>query len=185
VCGQDAFCCEVAWDSICVSEALDCACGGDGAGSCFEIHGSTGCSIESCCQTVCVEDTFCCEVTWDHICVNEALAMCACGVPQGGDCFEAHDAPGCNDADCCEAVCEIDPFCCDIQWDSICANEAGSLCPQDDTGDINGDGSVNVNDLVLVVLDWGCQGDGCKGDADGNGVTNVNDLVLVILNWTP
>ncbi len=51
-------------------------------------------------------------------------------------------------------------------------------------GDLNGDGSVNVSDLLIVILDWGCQGAACAGDADGNGVTDVNDLVAVVVHWT-
>ncbi len=36
--------------------------------------------------------------------------------------------PGCSDADCCNAVCAVDGFCCSIAWDGICVNEALSLC---------------------------------------------------------
>ena len=33
-----------------------------------------------------------------------------------------------DDAACCKTVCGIDPFCCDIEWDGICADEAAKLC---------------------------------------------------------
>ena len=36
--------------------------------------------------------------------------------------------PGCNTSDCCNAVCPFDPYCCFIQWDSICADQAGVVC---------------------------------------------------------
>ncbi len=36
--------------------------------------------------------------------------------------------PCCDDPECCELICGIDPFCCDIVWDKICANEALTLC---------------------------------------------------------
>jgi len=53
-------------------------------------------------------------------------------------------------------------------------------------GDVNGDGVVNVVDLLEVVSSWGA----CAGcDADiaphpaGDGVVNVADLLLVISHW--
>jgi hypothetical protein len=50
-----------------------------------------------------------------------------CG-PGAGDCFSSNGTPGCEDVDCCNAVCAIDPFCCDVTWDGICAGEALDLC---------------------------------------------------------
>ena len=41
--------------------------------------------------------------------------------PGAGDCCASNGSPGCNDADCCECECAIDPFCCDIEWDGLCA----------------------------------------------------------------
>jgi hypothetical protein len=50
--------------------------------------------------------------------------------------------------------------------------------------DVNGDGAVNVSDLVAVIIDWGCSGS-CAGDATGDCRTDVNDLVAVIVAWDP
>ncbi len=50
----------------------------------------------------------------------------ACG--SGGDCNLAHGAPGCDDVPCCEAVCESDPSCCDLEWDDACATLAIASC---------------------------------------------------------
>jgi hypothetical protein len=49
------------------------------------------------------------------------------GCPGQGDCCQPTGQPGCNNTDCCRRVCALDPFCCDIAWDSICANEAASF----------------------------------------------------------
>lgn len=54
------------------------------------------------------------------------------------------------------------------------------------TGDANGDGSVNVSDLLLVINGWGpCPASPpCNADLDGNGQVNVLDLLLVINHWS-
>jgi hypothetical protein len=52
-------------------------------------------------------------------------------------------------------------------------------------GDLNGDGHVNVDDLMTVILRWGpCEVVACAGDVNRDGAVDVDDLVLVILNWT-
>jgi hypothetical protein len=45
------------------------------------------------------------------------------------DCCVAHGGLGCDDPECEAIICDIDPFCCDVAWDSICADEALELCP--------------------------------------------------------
>ena len=50
-------------------------------------------------------------------------------------------------------------------------------------GDIDGNGVVNVNDLLAVMSAWGpCQPlpASCPADLVHDGVINVNDLLLVI-----
>lgn len=52
-------------------------------------------------------------------------------------------------------------------------------------GDIDLNGVVNVNDLLLVITTWGlCPPAGeCPADIDGDSQVGVNDLLLVITNW--
>ncbi len=53
-------------------------------------------------------------------------------------------------------------------------------------GDVNGDGVVNIEDLLAVIAAWGpCPPppDACAADVDGNGIVNISDLLLVIGNW--
>ncbi len=47
-----------------------------------------------------------------------------CGDPDAGDCCSATGTPGCADFDCCQAICAFDVFCCDMEWDAFCAEEA-------------------------------------------------------------
>ncbi|MEM7228996.1 MAG: hypothetical protein AAF432_09295 [Planctomycetota bacterium] len=101
-------------------------------GSCFVENGTEGCNDTSCCNLVCNTDPFCCAVEWDLTCANLATAQCdtpsACGLPDAGDCGANNGTPGCNDLNCCSAVCAKDPFCCETQWDLMCISEAVATC---------------------------------------------------------
>jgi hypothetical protein len=79
VCAYDPFCCNTSWDGFCAEEAADtcAACGGPGAGSCYESNGTPYCNNTACCNAVCEADPFCCNTSWDSICANEALTDCA------------------------------------------------------------------------------------------------------------
>ena len=45
-----------------------------------------------------------------------------------GPCDEAHGGFGCVVDECCEAVCEVDSYCCDTGWDEFCVFVAGEIC---------------------------------------------------------
>ena len=55
----------------------------------------------------------------------------------------------------------------------------GPPCP----ADVDGSGTVDVDDLVAVILAWGT-GPG-PADVDGSGQIDVDDLVTLILAWGP
>jgi hypothetical protein len=55
--------------------------------------------------------------------------------------------------------------------------------PADLCYDLNEDGTVDVADLVRVLLDWGISRS--IADIDGSGIVGVDDLVLMLLNWGP
>jgi hypothetical protein len=61
-----------------------------------------------------------------------------------------------------------------------------SIVAAPNPADVNGDGLVNVNDLVLVITGWGpcLPGPPCDADVNDDHNVNVNDLVLVITNWS-
>jgi hypothetical protein len=52
--------------------------------------------------------------------------------PEGSNCCVPNGGLGCNQPSCQSCVCALDPFCCNVAWDSFCANEAlvqcGSIC---------------------------------------------------------
>jgi len=53
-----------------------------------------------------------------------------------GDCQIPHDNPGCVEPSCCSDVCDVDNWCCSVQWDDLCQRHAEKLCqeppPNDD-----------------------------------------------------
>jgi hypothetical protein len=56
------------------------------------------------------------------------------GGGDGGDggpvsnCCTPNGGLGCDDRECEATVCAVDAFCCNVAWDSICADEAADLC---------------------------------------------------------
>jgi hypothetical protein len=57
------------------------------------------------------------------------------------------------------------------------------MSPPFDPGDVDGDGAVNVTDLLLVLADWGpCPA--CPTDIDDDGDVAVDDLLAVLAGWT-
>lgn len=130
VCASDPFCCATQWDAFCVEEAFAwCyACGSTSAGSCFATHGPS-CSDFDCCQTVCTTDPFCCAMSWDSLCVSEAISLC--GVPCPAD-LDGSGVVGAADL-------------------SVLLGAWGTS----GAADLNGDGVVGAADLSVLLGAWG------------------------------
>ena len=77
--------------------------------------------------------------------------------PASGDCCSANGTPGCSDFECCDFVCFIDSFCCDVEWDQNCADLAAGLC------DPNACGSTcpGSGDCCQANGTPGCQSENC------------------------
>ena len=56
---------------------------------------------------------------------NEICTTCGNGA---GNCHAVNETPGCVDADCCNAVCAVDPACCEVTWDQACVDQARASC---------------------------------------------------------
>jgi Ca2+-binding EF-hand superfamily protein len=54
-------------------------------------------------------------------------------------------------------------------------------------GDTNGDGLVNIDDLIAVIQRWdfGCPPapEFCEADLDGDGLVDINDLLEIVNGW--
>jgi hypothetical protein len=106
-----------------------------------------------------------------------------CGAPGAGDCCEAHETPYCDDQDCCEFICAFDPFCCDTEWDSLCADQANDECAVCDTTQatppmsrpsVNGGG---ISGLGLDAKTSNTGGINPPGVSDG---PNISDRLLSV-----
>jgi hypothetical protein len=105
-------------DASCAGAELQCS-------SSFFTNGTVAILSLSADQTVVVtvdgdENGFGASEGSFHLEIDEA--------PAGGDCCIAHMGTGCEVQDIEDCVCGFDSFCCNTQWDSICADEAPMLC---------------------------------------------------------
>jgi hypothetical protein len=76
----------------------------------------------------------CPDTCGDGICsTQESCVTCSqdCGPCEQSCCLPGQN-PGCSNLTVQKCVCEMDPYCCDVAWDSICAGEA------DQCGSCNG-----------------------------------------------
>ena len=110
-------------------------------------------------------------------------ATLSCGDPSAGSCLEPNGTPYCSDGACCEAVCAVDPACCNVEWDQACADSANILCVGgptppavvinevriDQTGpdndeyfELRGEAGASLTGLTYIVL-----GDGNAEQASG------------------
>ena len=64
----------------------------------------------------------------------------------------------------------------------VASLEPVDTCPPDIAPPPLGDGTVNVADLLLVIVHWG-GGPGNPADVNGDNVVNVADLLAVISGW--
>ncbi|MCH8852124.1 MAG: hypothetical protein IID41_05665 [Planctomycetes bacterium] len=89
---------------------------------------------------------------------RRAMAENPSCTPQAGPCDQANGTPGCDDSACCNSVCDLDPYCCDVAWDELCAgpNEIvpGASCVER----FNGPGQpcetagVGMPDIIVVGI---------------------------------
>lgn len=106
-------------------------------------------------------------------CVSAALAeggFPSCGDPANGSCFALHPTGGCADGACCNAVCAIDSFCCDTEWDYLCRQMAVENCNPPVPANDGPDGAalvfaglvafdtVGATDSSYTALPVGCGG---------------------------
>jgi len=99
--------------------------------------------------------------------------------PGSGDCLSDTGTPGCADVDCCNTVCDVDAYCCDVDWDNICASKAENLCQVEQA-----EGCCMADGTCQDITPSNCTGQGgtpqgpgsaCLGDGDGDSVDGLCD----------
>lgn len=77
VCAADAFCCSNSWDSVCVNEAKEiCAQACNPTHSLCITGAALGPGTSTAAYEICAIDPFCCENTWDDLCVAHVSDVC-------------------------------------------------------------------------------------------------------------
>jgi hypothetical protein len=88
---------------------------------------------------------------------SASTAMAQCGT--GDDCCVAGSGPGCTDVECCTQICAGDAFCCETEWDQLCANAAVAGCAVCGGGDCQiPAGTSTEAELCGEDLNGGCNG---------------------------
>jgi len=108
-----------------------CTTGGTCSHPICSTGGKLTASCDSCAAEICAADSFCCNNSWDSVCVGEVSSVCheTCG---GGSCAHAICSTGTKLTASCDAcatkICAADSFCCNNTWDSQCVSEVSSVC---------------------------------------------------------
>lgn len=80
ICSVDPYCCNSAWDTICSNEVNTVCgktCSNCDANICQPQSGPIGTGCDGlCAASICAADPFCCNSTWDSICVGEVGSLC-------------------------------------------------------------------------------------------------------------
>ena len=58
-----------------------------------------------------------------------------------------------------------------------------NLYPDPIPSDLDDDGDVDVNDILILISDFGCAGD-CIGDINGDLLVDVSDILILLQEWS-
>jgi len=132
---------------------LSLNCAGDVTAACCYPNGS----CENLTQTQC-DAISGSEWQQGQMCGQAGQACAVSDCLASGDCFVAHPTPGCNDPNCCLAVCFQDSFCCNFEWDNACVAQAEVICVQPTGACCN----RNAFQCTEGALQADCQGPGME-----------------------
>ncbi|HWB19509.1 MAG TPA: GC-type dockerin domain-anchored protein, partial [Phycisphaerales bacterium] len=188
-------------------------CESTGIGACCTIDGSCQQSTQQECFDTLGGVNWQFGVTCEDAGCVAALGQCCipggqCANIGINDCFSNYPGAYWTYPSDCSNTCEPFGACCGIDgcritvagfctgpgdvWkgaNTTCADDDGvdgpdvcEPCPAD-IAPIGGDGTVNIDDLTAIILNWG--GNDPNADITKNGVVNIDDLTAIILAWGP
>jgi hypothetical protein len=147
VCAQDPFCCDVSWDGLCAQTAnASCpicsgvpeTCGNGAIDDPSEVCDGLDLGGESCTTQGFDAGALGCGPT----CTGFDTSAC---VEYEGPCCSGDLTPGCFEPTCTAEVCGIEPFCCDVVWDNLCAQAAQASCTACQPG-VCGNGVIELGE---------------------------------------
>ena len=137
------YCVQGTCEVECTPDCTAKECGDDGCGTpCGTCQAGTSCEQGECLPDECIPD-----------CTGKQCGNNGCGGTCGqctepltcsaGKCVEGggagcapQETAGCGGCACEACVCEMDAFCCETQWDSLCADECAQcgFCGEEECG---------------------------------------------------
>ncbi|HVM97267.1 MAG TPA: hypothetical protein VMT89_12815, partial [Candidatus Acidoferrales bacterium] len=83
--------------------------------------------------------------------VGLAVPHLALALGLRGNCGDTSHGDGCNVDACASCVCDGDTFCCETDWDIVCAGEAAEFCASDCfDGTFVGDCGVSESEELIL-----------------------------------
>ncbi len=152
VCALDSSCCDPtqSWTLQCATlAASNCA-------SCADVCGNYVTDGAEACDNFDLAGQSCNSLGFDFgtlTCANDCtFDTTACG-DFTGDCCSAHvGQPGCDDDNCVAYICGNDSFCCNTNWDAMCAAAAATGCANCNP-DVCGNNLIDVAGEVCDGVD--------------------------------
>jgi hypothetical protein len=93
------------------------------------------------------------------------------------DVCDADEVAGCQEAGACNYNPDAtDAAACEFAADGLDCEGNPLSCSED----INGNGTVEVSDVLLLLSDFGCTSDCTVADVDGDGSVSVADILLLL-----
>jgi hypothetical protein len=130
ICGLDPYCCDTEWDDLCAAAATGVDGNGNECAVCpLPMCGNDVIEFGEACEAADLLGEDCASLGFMGgvlACAADCTAYdtsgCMAGPPS--NCCINNGMMGCDNAVCEAAICGLDAYCCDTEWDDICAAAA-------------------------------------------------------------